>query len=340
MSAKQLDLSELSSVHLTHQKAPAGDLGKAIAMTQAAINNLGGPIHASMTDHQPKDVAMAHAMTQVALSHAGEKHADSDKLPADRAIAEALTLAAIAHNPQDKLKSTGRRGSTETGLTPEQQAALLKDAQAEKDRAAAAKVYGGGDAKQGMAAIRGEIENQGVISVPSAKVPDENITLNQIKTLAQINAIEAGKGPKLAHVEKPAVDHAVVEALTMKALAGDSARAHLTHTEHKEGQNQALVVGQTMYAIEHGEKKLTHVAQDGKAGGDRALAEALTMKALGSEATKDKLKTTGRRSSLDTVGMTAEELAALQAAAKQEKAPEAGAAAAAAEAKPTEAAAS
>jgi len=319
--SNKLDLSGLSdaATHLHHTHAPA-DLSKAIALTQAAINNLGGPIHASMIDHQPVDLSLAQARTQIAISHQGEKHADSHKLPADRALAEALTLNAIAHNPQDKLKQTGRRSSTEAGLTAEQQAALLHEAQAEKDRKAAARVFGGGDIKEGMAAIRGEIEHQGIISVPHDKVPDENITLNQIKTLAQINAIEEGKGPRLSHVEKPIVDHGVVEALTMKALSSDAARQSLTH--HEPPDDLSLALGKTLYAIEHlGDKKLAH-HEDGH-GSDRPLVEALTMKALNSEATKDKLKNTGRRSSLEAVGMSVEELTNLQAAAKQEK--EAGA---------------
>lgn len=108
------------------------------------------------------------------------------------AIAEALTLNAIAHQPQDKLKTTGRRGSFDTGifgcgvllnglgLTPEQQEALLEEAKAERERQAAAHTFGGGDPKAVMPTILDEINHQGIIAVPHDKVPDENITLNQV----------------------------------------------------------------------------------------------------------------------------------------------------------------
>jgi len=338
--AHRLDLSGLSSVHLQHHDAPA-DFSKAVALTQNAINNLGGPIHASMIDHKPVDVALAQAMTQIALAHQGEKHADHEKLPVDRALAEALTLNAIAHQPQDKLKQTGRRSSLDVGLTAEQQGALLEDAKAEKDRRAASKVFGGGDPKEGMANILDEINHQGIIAVPHHKVPDENITLNQIKTLAQINAGDAAS--KLRHTEAP-VDHSIAQAQTLKALSSDAAKAHLTHTEtssvdlslahgkvlytidhmkephlkHDEnvsakrrGSDPALAHGLTLYAIEHRE----HAPHSEIVLPDKALAEALTMAALGSEAPKSHLKPVEHPHE----GLTIEEIAALQAAAQQER---------------------
>jgi len=334
----RLDLSGLGSVQLQHHAPPSDGFSKAVALTQNAINNLGAPIHASMIDHKPVDVALAQALTQNAITHQGEKHVDSEKLPIDRAIAEALTLNAIAHQPQDKLKQTGRRTSLDTGLTSEQQGALLEEAKAEKDRKAAAKVFGGGDAKEAMASILGEINNQGIIAVPHDKVPDENITLNQIKTLAQINALQEGT-PNLTHTEQP-VDHSIIQARTMKALASDSAKANLTHTEtpvdlplahgkvvyaidHLKEPNlkhddhkisdPALAHGQTMYAIGHHREQ--SVPSD-KVFVDKALAEALTMTALGSEAPKAHLKSVDHPHE----GLTPEKLAALQAAAQQEKA--------------------
>jgi hypothetical protein len=306
-------------------------------MTQTAINNLGVPIHASMIDHKPVDVALAQALTQNAIAHQGEKHVDSDKLPIDRGIAEALTLNAISHQPQDKLKATGRRSSLEAGLTVEQQNALLEEAKTEKDRKAAAKVFGGGDSKAVMAGLLGEINNQGIIAVPHDKVPDENITLNQIKTLAQINA----GGTNLTHTEQP-IDHSIVQARTLKALSSESAKAHLTHTEtapvdiplaqskvvyaidhlgekpqlkHDEHKitDPSLAHGQTMYAIGH---HRTQSVPSEKILPDKALAEALTMTALGSEAPKAHLKAVGPPQD----GLTPEHIAALQAAAQQEKA--------------------
>jgi hypothetical protein len=284
------------------------------------------------------DVALAQALTQNAITHQGEKHVDADKLPIDRAIAEALTLNAIAHQPQDKLKQTGRRSSLDVGLTSEQQGALLEEAKAEKDRKAAAKVFGGGDPKEAMASIFGEINNQGIIAVPHDKVPDENITLNQIKTLAQINALQEG-GSRLSHTEQP-VDHSIIQARTMHALASESAKANLTHTETspvdislahgkvvyaidhlKEPQlkhedhkivDESLAHGQTMYAIGHHRQQ--SLPSD-KVPVDKALAEALTMTALGSEAPKSHLKSVDHPQE----GLTQEDLAALQVAAQQEK---------------------
>jgi hypothetical protein len=308
----KLDLSGLSSVQLQHKEPPSQDFSKAVALTQSAINNLGGPIHASMTDHKPVDIALAQALTQTAISKQGEKHADAEKLPIDRGIAEALTLNAIAHQPQDKLKQTGRRSSLDPGLSAEQQAALLQEAKAEKDRKAAAKVFGGGDAKEAMPNILSEINNQGIIAVPSHKVPDENITLNQIKTLAQINSGEAAS--KLKHTEAP-TDSSIVQAQTLKALSSESAKANLTHTDQskqRRGSDVALAHGQTLYAIGHREQ----APPSDKKFPDQALSQALTMTALGSEAPKSHLKAVERPQE----GLSKEEIAALQAAAQQEKA--------------------
>lgn len=333
----KLDLSGLGNVKLTHHSTPSGDFSKAVALTQTAINNLGGPIHASMIDHKPVDVALAQALTQNAIAHQGEKSADPEKLPADRAIAEALTLNAIAHQPQDKLKTTGRRGSFDTGLTPEQQEALLEEAKAERERQAAAHTFGGGDPKAVMPTILDEINHQGIIAVPHDKVPDENITLNQIKTLAQINALQE-HAPALAHHGEP-VDHSLLQAQTMMAASSESAKAALHHTEeplditmaqskvvyaidhlgepqlkhddHKIA-DPSLVHGQTMYAIGHHREQ--SLPSD-KVPVDKALVEALTMNALDSDVPKSHLKPVEHPQE----GLNAEQLAALQEAAKQEK---------------------
>lgn len=338
--ARRLDLSGLGNVQLNNRTAPS-DFSKAVALTQTAINNLGQPIHASMIDHKPVDVALAQALTQTKILKQGEKYVDSEKLPHDRALSEALTFTAISHQPQDKLKQTGRRSSLETsGLTTDQQGALLDEAKAEKDRKAAAKVFGGGDSKEAMASILGEINNQGIVSVPSDKVPDENITLNQIKTLAQINALQEG-GAHLTHTEQP-VDHSIVQARTLKALASESAKANLKHTEtnavdaplahskvvyaidhlgepnlkheeHGRTTDPSLAHGQTLYAIGHHQRKQSLPSD--KVYADKALAEALTLNALGSEAPKAHLKPVDHPQE----GLTQENLAALQAAAQQEK---------------------
>jgi len=231
--------------------------------------------------------------------------------------------------------------SLEPGLTAEQQNALLEEAKAEKDRIAASKVFGGGDAKELMAGLLGEINNQGIIAVPHDKVPDENITLNQIKTLAQINALQEG-GSNLTHTEQP-VDHSIIQARTLKALSSESAKANLTHTEtspvdiplaqskvvyaidhlgephlkHDEHKitDASLAHGQTMYAIGH--HRTQSIPLD-KVPVDKALAEALTMTALSSEAPKAHLKAVEHPHE----GLSQEDLAALQAAAQQEKAQE------------------
>jgi hypothetical protein len=224
-------------------------------------------------------------------------------------------------------------------LTSDQQGALLDEAKAEKDRKAAAKVFGGGDSKEAMASILGEINNQGMISVPSGKVPDENITLNQIKTLAQINAL-GGAGSRLTHTEQPA-DHSLIQARTLQALSSESAKANLKHTETnatdgslnqskmfyaidhlgepnlkpaeaRRNSDVSLAHGQTMYAIGH-HNRSGSIPSDKYA--DKALTEALTMTALGSEAPKAHLKPVAHPQE----GLTQENLAALQAAAQQEK---------------------
>jgi len=313
-SAPRLDLSGIAAVQLNKTAPPSDEFSKATLLTQNAINNLGGPIHASMIDHKPVDVALAQALTQTAISHGGERHADAEKLPADRALAEALTLNAIQHQPQDKLKQTGRRSSLDTGLTSEQQTNLLAQAQEEKDRekqAAVKPVLGGGDAKEAMKDILGEINNQGVISVPRDKIPDENITLNQMKTLQQINSLQ-NHAPNLSHTEQP-VDHAIVQARTMKALAGDAAKGSLKHVEGGDS-DLPLAHSKVVYAIDHmNEPNLKH---DEHKVHDAALNEALTMTALNNEKAKAALKPVDHPQE----GLSKEELAALQAAAAQEKA--------------------
>jgi len=311
-ASHKLDLSGLTSVKLEHHTPPSDEFSKAVLLTQNAIQNLGAPIHASMTDHQPKDVALAQALTQSAISHQGERSVDAEKLPADRAIAEALTLRAIAHEPQERLKETGRRSSLESGLSAEQQAALLEEAKAEKERRAQAKVFGGGDAKECMAGILEEIQGQGgPIAVPHDKVPDENITLNQIKTLAQINALQEGaQSAGLTHTEGP-VDHSIIQAKTLLAVSSETAKSNLTHAETPD--DVVLDRANVLYAIDH--LKEPHLKHHEHKLTDPALAEALTLNALSSEAPKSHLKHVDQPSD----SLTLDDIAALQAAARQEK---------------------
>lgn len=166
-------------------KAPQ-ELAKAAALTQAAIEGLGGPVYASMTDHKPVDGAMVKAMTDIAINKQGVIAVPEGKAPVDRAIAEALTKRAIeAGKTKEGLKKTETK-STEVDL-----AALQAAAQAEKDAKVAARTFGGGDAKAGMPNILKEIEGQGgVIAVPSDKAPEANVTLNHAKTLMEIGALK------------------------------------------------------------------------------------------------------------------------------------------------------
>lgn len=168
---------------------PAGkakpDMAKAAALTQHAINNLGGPIYASMTDTKPKDAALEKAKMDMAIQKKGISSVSA--APADRAINEALTLRAITSGKE--LKRTG--SNLAEGLSAEQLAQLQADSAAEKERKDAARTFGGGDTKAGMVNILSEIQGQGgVIAVPTEKAPKGNISLSHTKTMMEINALK------------------------------------------------------------------------------------------------------------------------------------------------------
>lgn len=232
-----------------------GSLSSSMALTQHAIKNLGGPIHASMTDHTPKDTALAQAKTLVAIQKGGEKSVKS--APVDRAIAESHLLTAISSGkPRSSLKSVH---SKDTALTAEQLKQLQLDSIAEKERVAAARTFGGGDAKAGMASILSEIQGQGgVIAVPAEKaaVKSDNTFLNQTKTLMEINTL--GGEPVFASMQ----DHKIVDT--------------------------ALVQAQTLSAITNPSKKAS--LKPSQAPADRAVNEALTMKAITNPTKRDTLK--------------------------------------------------
>lgn len=159
------------------------DLAKAAALTQAAIEGLGGPVYASMTDHKIVDGALAKAMTDIAIQKGGIKSVDPAKAPVNRAVAEAMTQGAIKKGVTLK--------KTETTEKVVDLAALQAASQAEKDAKVAARTFGGGDAKAGMGDIMKAIESQGgPISVPSGKAPADNVSLSHAKALMEINALK------------------------------------------------------------------------------------------------------------------------------------------------------
>lgn len=161
------------------------DFSKAQAMTQAAIEGLGGPVYASMTDHKVVDTGLAKALTDVAISKGGIKSVNAAKAPADRAIAEALTLKAIGNGA-----AAARLSHTETKASEVDLTALQAQAQAEKDAKTAARTFGGGDAKAGMGNILKEIEGQGgIIAVPAEKANRADVSLNHAKAVMEINAL-------------------------------------------------------------------------------------------------------------------------------------------------------
>lgn len=219
-----------------------GSTSSALTLTQIAINNLGGPVYASMTDHAPQDAAMAQAKTLIAIQKGGEKAVS--KAPVDRAIAESLTMNAI--NSGIRRASLSHVQLKESGLTEQQKKDLQAAAAAEKERAAAARNFGGGDAKAGMGNILKEIAGQGgVIAVPAEKaaLKNNNNSLNQTKTLMEITAL-------------------------------NSQPVFASMTDHKP-VDTALIQAQTLIAIQKkGE------AKPGAGPVDRALNEALTMQAI------------------------------------------------------------
>lgn len=251
-----------------------GSVTSAQNMTNIAIQGLGGPVFASMTDHTVVDSGLNQAKTLVAIQKGGEKSVS--KAPVDRAIAESLTLNAISSgSAKERLSHVETAGG---GLSAEQIALLQADAAAEKERAAAARKFGGGDTKTGMASILGEIQGQGgAIAVPSDKAKNDNAFLNQTKTLMEINSLG---GPVFASM-----------------------------TDHKP-QDSALVQAKTMIAIQKkGE------AKPGAGPADRAISEALTMKALTSATATASLK---HVDAPDT-SLNAVKLADLQQQAQQER---------------------
>lgn len=257
-----------------------GSLSHAAAMTQVAINNLGGPVYASMTDNKIKDASLAQAKTLVAIASSEGKSVAS--APADRAIAESRTLAAIASGKASEKLNKVETAASGAGLTVEQLQKLQQAAEEEKKRMADAKKFGGGDAKQGMTNILGEISSQGVIAVPAEKAAAKtsNVFLNQTKTLMEINALgKQGKQPVSQ------TDHKIVDA--------------------------SLVQAQTLIAIQKkGE------ATPGQGPKDRAINEALTLKAIQSSAPRSRMKKTeAPDTSLDQA-----KLAELQKLAIEEKA--------------------
>lgn len=194
MAEQKVDMSEalkeISSSGLISAKEGPKDFSKAAALTQHAINNLGGPVYASMTDSKPVDTGLNKALTDMAIQSKGESSVNVAKAPADRAITEALTMKAIASNPSLK-KTEGAAASD--GLSADQLKALQAQAQEEKDAAAAAKTFGGGDAKEGMGSILKEISEQGgAISVPTAKANIADVSMSHTKTLMQISSIKEG----------------------------------------------------------------------------------------------------------------------------------------------------
>jgi hypothetical protein len=259
-------------------KAPV-DLGKAAGLTQAAINAIAQPIYASMTDHKPTDTGLNQAKTMIAISKGGEKSVDAGKAPVNRAIVEAQTLGAITSG-KVSLKPTETKAKE--GLSKEEIASLQAVAEDEKKRAADAKVFGGGDAKSTMPNLMAEInaQNGASISVPTGKAPEGNISLNHSKTLMEIGNMKGQAIFASMQDHKPA-DTALDQAKTMIAIS------------KSDGKSVAA----------------------GKAPVDRAINEALTMKAIGS----DKKKASLKHIDAPDTSLSKEKLAELQALSIEEK---------------------
>lgn len=254
------------------------DFSKAAAMTQAAINGLGGPVYASMTDSKPKDTALLKAQQDMMISKGGVKSVDTTKAPADRAINEALTLKAIS-SKKVSLKSTETR--TSETMDAAKLAQLQADAKAEKDAKIAARTYGGGDIKEGMGSILNEINGQGgVIAVPSERAPKTDTFLAQTKMVMEINALKG-------------------EAI------------YASGTDHKV-EDKALAQAKTLLAIQ--KKGESSVNTEKVKDLEKGTAEAKKIMQLNAH----------KKASLKSVikpqeGLSKEQLAALQAAAKKEE---------------------
>jgi hypothetical protein len=233
------DIAAQGGVVAVPQEKVKQDVSKAIALTAHAINNLGGPVYASMTDHKPKDGALDQAKIMMAVNKQGVIAVPEGKAPVDRAITEALTLRAISAGKELKKTEVAER---ELDLKALQEDALRE--KAAKD--AARKFGGGGDNKAIMQGLLGEINEGGVISVPAGKAPETNVALNHAKALMEIAAMkgeciyasgtdgkaedkglnqakmlgEIKKAPTLKKVETKDSSVATTQALNMLAISG------------------------------------------------------------------------------------------------------------------------
>lgn len=84
-----------SSGFCAHPAKVPPDMSKAKAFTAHAINHLGAPIYASMTDYQPVDKSLVQAKTQLAIKKGGQHSLNVAKRPVDRALLEVQTLAKL-----------------------------------------------------------------------------------------------------------------------------------------------------------------------------------------------------------------------------------------------------
>lgn len=226
-------------------------LSSAITLTQAAINGLGSPVFASMTDHAPTDITLAQSQTMYAISASEGKSADANKAPIDRAIAEVLLQKQITAG-NTTLNSVEKPSA---GLSNEALTQLQADATAEKEALAKARQFGGGCAKTGMTGILAEInENNGLaISVSSLSVAEKgNSFLNQQKTLMEINAMKAEPIFASLNDHKP-VDTGLAQAQTMFAI---SHKAPTSVSKPPPAANRAINEALTMNAITGGRVSL------------------------------------------------------------------------------------
>jgi len=210
-SGLQADIQSQSATAVPEGKAPV-DLSKAQALTQAAIQGLGGPVFASMTDHKPVDGALAKALQDIAIQKQGIVAVPANKAKPDRAINEALTLKAIGAGKTD-LKHTETK-EAEVDLK-----ALQADSDAEKARKIAANTFGGSDIKAGMPNIMKEIEGQGgIIAVPADRAPKDNVSLSHTKTLMEIDALK-GEAIYASGTDNKIEDKALTQAKMLHAIS-------------------------------------------------------------------------------------------------------------------------
>lgn len=247
--------------------APA-DLSKAAALTQAAISGLGGPVFASMQDHAPTDGAMVKAKTDLAIQKQGIVAVPTEKAPVDRAISEALTMKAIGNaSTKQSLKKTETKES-ELDLK-----ALQADAKAEKDAKAAARTFGGGDAKAGMPNILKEIEGQGgVIAVPSEKAPVDS-GLAQQKALMEIEALK-GQPIYASGTDGKVTDKALEQAKLLHQI-GHKGESSVDSAKVAKVESRATSEALTMIAVTDPKKKasLKNVAKPVEGLSTEKLAE-------------------------------------------------------------------